>query len=306
MKINTYLTILFLFSINICFGQNKIRPAGKYIIGDTIIEVIVYKEDNEIREFREIKGTAIGFYNLYDLNTKILREEGKYYKRYYAGLFKFYDTRGKLEKIINYDNNTKTLFNKKKEPYDEVFAKIKRKSDSLLIEKYGFYFFNNYIIQNTNQSHYYGSGTSGSWFEVPNYKPNEFLMRYDIKLKDGERFLVFEFELDGNGQLKGERSINTFSNFKNNIQLTTKSADSIALLNGFTEKDKPFKYEFDCITDSLQKSRCYLQFSIIGRPFETKNNGSEFTEYCYKITVNPFTMEFMRKEIIEIILIVCH
>ena len=57
MKINNYVTILFLFTINICFGQNKIRTAGKYIIGDTIIEVKVYKEDNEIREFKEIKGT---------------------------------------------------------------------------------------------------------------------------------------------------------------------------------------------------------------------------------------------------------
>ncbi|MCF8428948.1 MAG: hypothetical protein K9G64_02360 [Bacteroidia bacterium] len=306
MKINNYVTILFLFTINICFGQNKIRPAGKYIIGDTIIEVKVYKEDNEIREFREIKGTEIEFYNLYDLNTKILREEGKFYKRYWSGLSKFYNAEGKLEKIINYDNNTKTLFNKKKEPYDDVFAEIKRKSDSLLIEKYGFYFFNNYIIQNTNQSYYYGSGNSDSWFEVPNFKPNEFLMRYDIKLKDGERFLVFDFELDGNGQLKPKNTIKTFSNFKNNILLTIKSADSIALLNGLTEKDKPFSYEFDCITDSLHKSRCNLEFSITGKPFERKDNGSEFTEYCYKINVNPFTMEFISKDIIEILWNVCH
>ncbi len=306
MHYKSFLTIIFLLLLKLTFAQHIIRSEGKYLVGDTIIEVKVYKEDNEIREFREIKGTEIGFYKRYDLNTKILREEGKYYKHYYAGLLKFYDAKERLEKIINYDNNTKTLFNKKKEPYDEVFAKVKRKADSLLIEKHGLYFFNNYIIQNTNRSHYYGSGTSGSWFEVTNYKPNEFLMRYDLKLKDGERFLVYEFELDSNGNFKKESSIKTISNIKNNILLTIKSADSIALLNGLTEKDKPFTYEFECITDSLQKSRCYLQFSITGKPFERKNNGNEFTEYCYKINLNPFTNEFISKEIIEILTNVCH
>ena len=119
-------------------------------------------------------------------------------------------------------------------------------------------------------------------------------------------FLFFEIELDGNGQLKKESSIKTFSNFKNNILLTIKSADSIALSNGLAEKDKPFTYEFEFITDSLQKNRCNLQFSITGRPFEIKGNGSEFTEYSYEISVNPITMEFISKDIIEILWNVCH
>lgn len=306
MHYKSFLTIIFLLLLKLTFAQHILRSEGKYLVGDTIIEVKVYKEDNEIREFKEIKGTETEFYNCYDLNSKILREEGKFYKGYWSGIVKFYDAKGKLEKTIDYDNNIKTLFNKKKGPFDEFFTKTKSNADSLLIQKYGLYFFQNHIIQNTNQSFYYGADTSGDWFEVPNYKPNEFLMRYDLKLKDGERFLVYEFELDSNGNLKRESSIKTISNIKNNILLTIKSADSIALSNGLTEKDKPFTYEFECIADSLQKSKCYLQFSITGKPFKRKDNGSEFTEYCYKINLNPFTNEFINKEIIEILTNVCH
>lgn len=283
-----------------CFGQTEIRPVGKYEVGDTSIEVKSWKDLNSIREFKKVKGQDIELFKNYYLDTKLLREEGMFKGGWCFGVWKFYNVNGQLEKEINYDNNIKTLYGKLNEPYDDVFNQIQHAADSLLIEKYGRDFFTDNIIQNTNRSYYYGSGTSGRWFEVPNYRPNEFLMRYDIKL-DGKRYSFFEFTLDSLGNLKKKKSLESFSNLKKRNCITLTIADSIALQNGLTNEAKPFGHRFGYSPDSLQKETGKLEIHVIGMPYDKKIDGNEITEFFYYIVLDPWTGEFIRKETDRII-----
>lgn len=237
------------------------------------------------------------------MDSRLLKEEGMFRDGWRVGIWMFYNIDGQLEKEINYDNNSKTLYGKSNEPYDDVFNLIKNKSDSLLIERYGEFFFSNNVFQNTNRSYYYGAGAPGSWFEVPDYRPNEFLMRYSIKLEE-KKHPFFEFTLDSLGSLIDKRTLLVFSNLKDQYFLSLTSIDSIALKNGLTSNAKPFQYMFAYSSDSLLNDTRKLELHVIGVPFDKKIEGNKEIAFFIYIVIDPWTGEFIRKEEDKIVTII--
>jgi hypothetical protein len=295
MKTIQILVILFLLLVDFIYGQSLIISDSKYKIGDTIVEVRSWKEFNLINEFKKVKGTEVQFYKEYYLDTKMLKEEGVFKDGWRIGIWKYFNEKGQLEKEINYDNNVKTLYITNKEPYDEVFENIRSKADSLIIARYGRAFFLKYIIQNTNRSFYYNRRMSGTWFEVPNFRPNKYLLRYDIK-HDNQRFSFLEFTLDSIGSLKYKNSIQAILNLKNDEILHLHFLDSIALQNGLTIEMKPFKYLFQISSDSVQRNDGLLEFHIIGKPFKSKMSRNEIEDFYFEVVLDPWTGKFIRKE----------
>lgn len=125
-------------------AQTAIRPNGKYQVGDTHIEVDSWKDLNSIREFKRLRRrdspggrkfymddthqheTDTMFYKDYYLDTKKIHEEGMFVGGWCVGIRRYYSKTGHLEKEIDYSTNTKTLYGKSSEPYDEVLRAQKQ------------------------------------------------------------------------------------------------------------------------------------------------------------------------------------
>lgn len=261
----------------------------------SVIETKYFKNLNSIREFNELKKTDRIYFKEYYYDTKNLREIGVFENGYRVGIWEYYTQAGELEKKIDYTTNNKLLYNKTSEPYDRLFNSIKQLADSILIEKYGYYFFTNSVIQNTNRSFYFGSGTSGSWFETPDFRPNKFSLRYDIKLGEGSRLWFFELTLDSLGQLTN--NLETFLNLKQQKLISTEKAISTALQKGLTILDQPFEYR-------MVSSNGNLLIMIIGQPFEKLSTGNTVTEKFNFIILDPWTGTLVEKGVSDNIIII--
>ncbi len=148
---------------------------------------------------------------------------------------------------------------------------------------------------NVEQNHYYGWGKSGNWFEISNLHPNEFMMRYDIRMDDKARFSFYEFALDSIGKLKKGKIIETVSNIKKQPVLSFSMADSLALVYGMLAMDKPFSHVMEYHIDSTQAGNGKLALFITGMPYDKRMEAEKITEPFYYIVLDPWTGELISK-----------
>lgn len=302
VNIKHFLSISFFLTAFICKAQKDMPLNGLFWKEDTLIEIKTFQDLNSIRVFKKLNGSDTIIYLDYYFKSRTLRNTGVFQNGMCKGVWKFYTKKGLLEKKVDYDSCIKTLYLVKNEPYDDVFLDIKRRSDSLLIAKFGSTFFNKYIIMNPNRTYYYGSGVAGSWFETPDYEPIKFRMVYDIKLSDENRFAIIIFDIDREGNFISKDTISNFSNIKKDIIITTKMADSIALNNGLSISEQPFKYNLILSKDSIDSK---LEFQVMGQPFEKKQVNNITTEFFTEIFIDPFTGQFIKKQIKKSCTIAC-
>lgn len=283
------LIILTLFFPLIVFAQKS-----NFVKTDSsVIETKHFKYLNSIREFNELKSGNRIYYKEYNFTTKQLREFGVFEKGYSVGVWKYYSEDGQLLKTIDYDTNIKKLYGKISEPFDSVFNFIKHQADSLLKAKYGSVFFSGSMIQNTNRSYYYGSGTPGTWFEPSNYRPKEYLMRYDIRLSNGTRLFFIEFNLDSLGKLL--KSLKNISNFKQKSLISIEKVNEITFQKGLSLNDQPLEY-------SLFYEHEKLFLKINGKQFSVIKKEHEIIQKFTYVLLDPWTGKFIRKGIDEVIL----
>lgn len=281
----TFTILHLLFSITL-FAQETI----KVHTDSSVIETKHFKNLNSIREFNELKNTDRIYFKEYYYDTKSLREIGVFENGYRVGIWEYYTKAGELEKKIDYNTNIKKLYTKTSEPYDSLFNSIKQIADSILTAKYGYYFFTNSVIQNTNRSFYFGSGTPGSWFETPDFRPNKFSLRYDVKLGEGSRLWFFELTLDSLGRLTND--LESFSNLKQQFLITKEKATSLSLQKGLTILEQPFQYR-------LVSSDGNLLLMIIGKPLKKSSSGNTVTEEFNFIILDPWTGSLVEKGVSE-------
>lgn len=257
---------------------------GNYQRGDTLVEIISHDDFNYISEFRKIKGQDLEPYRSYYFDTKKLKEEGTFKSGWWFGTRKLYGPDGKLQKTIDYKTNNYTFHNGYLEHYEAFFNFIKDNSDNLLKAQIGESLFNSSVIQNTNRSIYYGSETSGNWFDATDFKPEKFLMVYDLRWSDEDRFELFKFDVDSLGNSNDIGSIKKINNFKGGALISKQEAEIIALKNGINEKDKPYQYKF-----ILSEPENNLTIRIWGKPYEVTQEGNTVTRKYVYVLIDAFT-----------------
>ena len=142
---NRYQIIVILFLSVLytdAYAQSGLRPAGRYEVADTTIEVYNVGEFNTIREFKTIHGTNIIHYREFNKLTKNLREEGEFKNGYSSGVWKFYGWTGRLKREVNYDGQVKTYYVKNDGDIEVLSAEAalfdfeKYKQDSAFVANY--------------------------------------------------------------------------------------------------------------------------------------------------------------------------
>jgi hypothetical protein len=146
-----------------------------------------------------------------------------------------------------------------------------------------------------NQNHYYGCRTNGSWCEISNFRPNEFMMRYDAGREDKTHFSFFEFAVDSMGKLKKEKMIERVSDLKKQSLLKLQVVDSLALTYGMLAMDKPFCHVLEYAVDSTQIGNARFQLYISGMPYNKKVADNKITEPFDFIVLDPWTGELINK-----------
>ena len=115
---NKFLIFIIVITIK-CYSQ---KPSETIQKGDTLIEIRTYENLNIINEFKKIKGQDFEFFKSFELNSKTLKEEGKFDKNGdWCGLRKIYSNDGKLIREINYENNNEILHDNYLIPFQENF-----------------------------------------------------------------------------------------------------------------------------------------------------------------------------------------
>ena len=285
---NKFLIFIIVITIK-CYSQKPFETIQK---GDTLIEIRTYENLNIINEFKKIKGQDIEFFKSFELNSKILKEEGKFNKNGdWCGLRKIYSNDGKLIREVNYDNNDEKIHNNYLIPFQENFNFIQLKSENLLIEKLGKSFFENFLILNPSRTYFYGKKTSNNWFEIAEEKPIEFVMSYDLKWEN-KRYEIIYFKIDSLGNLIDKKAITKVHNYKGKSLISKKLAEKIALENGLTENEMPFEYKFNL----EEKTKTELQMIIYGKPYETIREGNTIKESFLLLTLEPFTGKVLNVE----------
>lgn len=146
-----------------------------------------------------------------------------------------------------------------------------------------------------NQNLYYGWRANGNWFEISNFRPHEFLMRYNTQAEDKTRFSFFEFALDSMGKLKKEKIIGQVAELKNQSLLKLQMIDSLALVYGMQAMDKPFSHLLEYSVDSTQINNARFQLYITGMPYNKKTEENKTTEPFDFIVLDPWTGELITK-----------
>lgn len=118
-----------------------------------------------------------------------------------VGVWKYYDSSGKLIKTIDWERGTKSYHNGYNELWDGVFQFIKDRSDSLVRTHFGSAFMAANIHWNPEVCSFHAKGTGFDWFDPTRSEPERFLMRYDVRFGDRWYPEMIEFELDRQGHV---------------------------------------------------------------------------------------------------------
>jgi len=182
------------------------------------------------KQFNISNGTNNWTYNTEFYENGILKEKGLYLNGWSFGKWFKYNKNGKLISEIDY-NSGKIIIGENLN-YENLILKLKSKSDSLLIEKFGKSFFDNHIKLNAERSYWYNSSNSGNLLEQRKRKPKEVLFKYSIIENDTIIFtpIKIKFAIESNFIMKQVSGVpNRYYNFK----IDYHKAYEIAQKNGF-------------------------------------------------------------------------
>ncbi len=239
------------------------------------------------------------------------------------GIWKEFKRNGEILYKHNYDDNSIT-FNESSYPYFNYLQKIKQKADSILIKQYSQSFFDNNIRLNYDFSSfyvgkwkyfptapkqkYYGQESGGNWKKPVEQKPNTFLFRYDVKIKDGpwnNRMIMFELDSLGNF-LKLKPNKFEGSGFEkltpDNKEFKITKARALAILE---KKGLASELDTSHTTENLKWSKNEINEGIYTGRFiyvlrvlasidkEKSNHKTKLTYHFREYSFNPWTEEFL-------------
>jgi len=269
-------------------------------------------------------------------NTKYVEEriKGKnliYYTSYYKGsntvfetstldtlgnyieILTRYDKKGKIIYTVNYELDTWTVYNKKLYPNLELLNNIKKKADSLVISFYSELFFKQHVSWDFDESTFYndkhkGDGDEGiSWSKPVKWKPDKFILRYQIKMDDADlENNLIQLLLDSNGVFIQDEDSREFGfeklppNSPKNFIITYSNAREIAFTKGLIESDTAKASVFlttEYIPGKTVYNRHYRIYVVQKYKSEKVDIKSSLTyskmDHYFVWVFNPWTGDFM-------------
>jgi len=237
----------------------------------------------------------------------------------YLGVWREYNFKGQLMYTRDYDNAT-CVVNKDIYPYHHLLEKIKSKADSLIITTYSQEFFYNHVRFDFDCSAYHGHWETlsdgekywdedylGSWIEPMKSKPNSFIFRYSVRIKDADwNYQMIGMDLDslGNYVPTSDDRWNRygFEDVKGNkrtFNIDKAEARKVASKHGLVISDTSEVSEF-LTWENFQKQTFYngrFRYYITELTSKTEyTKGLERRGIIYRFNVysfNPWTGEFV-------------
>ena len=232
----------------------------------------------KFKQFKITTGNNDWTYNTEFYENGILKEKGLYLNGWSFGKWYKYDENGKLISEIDYSSG-KIIIGEKLN-FENLFLKFKLKSDSLLIERFGKSFFENYIRLNAERSHWYNSSNSGSFLEQRKSKPKEFLFRYSIIENDTIIFTPIEirFEKESNFLMIQEDGIpNRYYDFK----IDYHKAKEMTEKNGFgvhRHNNEFSRQEYLSLFYNSKEQSYYWSISNVPESLYSETNNGKITK----------------------------
>jgi hypothetical protein len=273
------------------------------------IEVKYFAYLNSIREFNELKNSDKTYFRDFYFNSHTLKTQGVQLKDgTRTGIWKYYLNNEKISATLDYDNGIWTVADRNAFPFYDYLQSIKFKGDNIIIENYGYEFFNKYVIWNIQGSAIYNNEESGDWIDKFNNMPDKFLLKYNIRLNKNENYNeLISFSLDSNGKLIFPfgvfDEVQGFEHVDSSINLIIKRAEAILLAKGlglaesdsikasgflawqYDEDKKVEKYNGRFIYSVLIKTTIEKDISPKGR--------SRITDRYDAYNFNPWSKKFL-------------
>lgn len=218
------------------------------------------------------------------------------------GIWKEYNFDKQLLFTRDYDNAICEV-NKKLFPHYERLERMKKKADSLIISNYSKEFFDKQVRFNFNCYAYDKDGYVGSWTEPMKRKPTEFLLRYQVRLKNSDwqsSMIGISLDEKGNYIPSNDRfNNNGFEKLKSKnrtFEIDKTKAISVAKKHGLKGDNVSefLKWErFNKATFYDGQFKYYIT-ELTGQIDEIKKEGRSRITYKFNVySFNPWTGEFL-------------
>ena len=270
----------------------------------SVINTKYFEYLNSIREFNDLDSIRRTYYKDFYFNSRKLRERGVIENGDCVGLWKYYNSKGILEKEINFETGEKKIYGGKPDPFDEIFLEMRSKADSFLISMFGDDFFKNHIKWNPGHSYWYSRyGSGGSWFDTARWEPREFRFEYFVQLDRQHRYPLIKFRLDRKGRLiDPEESSGLRLCRKNcNFNIDTNTAIKIAGQNGLTWNSKNNYFYLSWTRSGIVTGEFLGEYELILAEFENAQKvSSTGTVYNYRtVVIDPWSGKLKRKALFK-------
>lgn len=261
-------------------------------------------------------------------DTTKLNTEGWYLKNgKHLGIWKEYNKDGDLIYSHDYDNNTIEV-NRDLYPYHDILENMKLIADSLIIDAYGKEFMDMHVRFNFDFSAYFRykakyswsedsmwtSRYLGSWTKPLESKPNEFLIRYEVRLyDDDEKNIELGILLDSLGRyIPSEDDLWNNYGFEHvkpehkKFVINKSKAINIAKQNGLILSDSSIIEEFLFWENFRERKYFNGQFryyitDLVGKDIYQVSKERQGVKYKYMVYIfNPWTGEFVEKKKMKI------
>lgn len=304
-------------------GNSKEDSCYAYFTGeDKEVYDFYYMSDVYIINKKYAENSKVLNYVKFTWDNKLI-EKGNYYfikelfgrtishcKKYKIGKWITYDSLGKPEKVIDYDNLTINGYPITFEGNMEIIDSLRNLAENRIINVYGNDFFREYIHFNLDMSGYYeninprpGQPAGRSLLEK-NEKEIKFVdLSYDIVI-DQERFNIIHFRISRNGEFLGRTY---FPNFAQEYYYLTQGLDTLnngkfhksiikwkrtATKVGLNTEYKGFNIRFEYQPESDYYGALWLILE--------QKSKSTYLKYSFSTHVKQYRLNPWTGEIIEI------
>ena len=233
--VNRFVVFLFVISPMCLLAQRETVVKTD----SSTIETKYFEDLNSIRVFNNLKTQNKSYFTDYYYDTKRVKERGVFLGNNSHGVWKEFWPDGKLKSVINHTAGVITYFDKKAYPFYDYQLSIKLKGDSIIRKIYSNEFLKKNVVWDIDHSYIYHHPYSGNWTDSLELKPEEFLLRYAIKL-DGKIYPeIIELHLDKHGRFVADQDIKGLeklpANTKRTFKLTLSNAILLAKQKGLVE-----------------------------------------------------------------------
>lgn len=297
MKLQAKILFVLLITNSVCFGQ---KPTSTDSLFQSIVENPRTELDKRIytggiiNEFYELKNERNEWtaFNEFDSQGRI-KEHGVYLNGYNFGVWRKYDSTGKVTSQIDY-SIPKQLTGQNQIHLIE-FSKVKDLGDSIIKTHFDSAFIKT-IRLNAPRSYWYSKNNSGSWFEEAYEIPNKFTLRYSITIRDTLYFTPIEIQIN-NKKVISYSGIPDTNSFKLHIEYN--EAFEIAKSNGYGQIHKTAFKDSEFMHLTFKDNNYYW---VISRITKDKwegyqdSNGGIITADGKTLRINALTGEATESE----------